>query len=540
MARCLVLGIDGAEPSLLFIWAEAGFLPHCGALLKRAAYGPLRSTIHPLTPQAWTSMITGVNPGRHGIFDFGKRRQDGYDIELVTSRDRCSPAFWQFMPEKARAGVANVPLTWPPEPLPGFMVTGMHTPAIEQGVWPPEIVGELGDGYQIDVMAHWYEGHDRFLADLFAMLTARHRAFLRLWDHHAPDVALFVYVAVDRVQHALWSAMTPSHRQTPGRRGDLGDVIFQTYLALDKCLGDWLERLRPDDHLLLVSDHGFGDLQHDVYLNRILIDAGLLRFDPGKVRAFLPPEPPAELSREHAWVRERTPSAASWPTDDESLARGLGDPRRQSFATVDWSRTVAYSRGLCGNVWLNLSGREPKGIVTASDIPGVRRRVREALTAAIDPGDGKPLVDRVLEKEEIYHGQCLPEAPDLLVIMRDYAYTTRGATEFWGQAAVGPVVVGHTGNHRLNGVFAAAGPKIQPRRLAQADILDVLPTLFHLQGWPTPADLDGRVLSEACRPEHRQIIVGPPIPQMSRNPKQLSDEHREVIIRRLKDLGYLG
>jgi len=540
MARCLVLGIDGAEPSLFFTWAKAGFLPRCGELLQRAAYGPLRSTIHPLTPQAWTSLITGVNPGRHGIFDFGKRMKDGYEVELVTSRDRRAPAFWQFLPEGARAGVANVPLTWPPEPLPGFMVTGMHTPRIDQGVWPPELIGELGDGYRIDVMAHWYEGHDRFLADLFAMLTARHRAFLRLWDHHAPDVALFVYVAADRVQHALWGAMTQAHRQAPGRHGDLGDAVFQTYLALDACLGDWLERLAPDDHLLLVSDHGFGDLRRDVYLNRILLDAGLLRFAPDKVRSFSPPAPPVDPAPAHAWVHERMPVATVWPEDDQSLARGLGDPCRLTFSTVDWSRSVAYARGLCGNVWLNLADREPEGIVAAKDVSRTRRAVKEALAAVSDPEDGRPLVDLVLEKEEVYRGPYLEEAPDLLVVMRDYAYTTRGATEFWGRETVGPVVVGHTGNHRLHGVFAAAGPKIQPRQLDRAEILDVLPTLFHLQGWPVPADLDGRVLREICRPEHRDISIGSPVPLVVREPGQLAEEERTIIIRRLKDLGYLG
>ncbi|MHA1569519.1 MAG: alkaline phosphatase family protein, partial [Alphaproteobacteria bacterium] len=213
MGRTIIIGIDGAEPALLFTWAAQGHLPNFRRLLDRGAWGKLRSTIHPLTPQAWTSLITGVNPGRHGIFDFGKRRADGYEVELANSRDRAAPAFWQFAPSGVRVGVANVPLTWPPEPLPGFMVTGMHTPKIEDGVWPPEILANLGDGYQIDVMAHWYEEPEKFLADLFDMHAARHAAFLRLFDHHRPDFSLFVYVTADRVQHALWGRMTPTHME---------------------------------------------------------------------------------------------------------------------------------------------------------------------------------------------------------------------------------------------------------------------------------------------------------------------------------------
>ncbi|MDP8225699.1 MAG: alkaline phosphatase family protein [Candidatus Lernaella stagnicola] len=540
MGRILVLGIDGAEPSLLFRWAEDGHLPHFQRWLETSSHGPLRSTIHPLTPQAWTSMITGVNPGRHGIFDFGKRAAGRYDVELVTSRDRRAPAFWQFLPEGAQVGVANVPLTWPPEPLPGFMVTGMHTPSLPEGVWPPEILAQLGDGYQIDAMIHWYDRPEPFLRDVFAMLSARHQAFLRLWEAHALDVGFFVYVAADRVQHALWGEMEEQHIEHPGQAGDLGDAVFRTYLELDRCLGEWLERLGPEDHLMVVSDHGFGSLRRDVYLNRVLIDAGLLRFDPDKVRAYQPPPEPENPDRKHAWVKENMPPAQDGIDDDQLLALGLGDPRKLTFATVDWSCTVAYAAGLCGNVWLNLAGREPEGIVDEDEAPRVREQIKAALLAVVDPEDGRPVVDAVLEKEDIYHGEAMADAPDLLVMMRDYAYTTRGATEFWGRTPVGPVVVGHTGNHRLHGVFAAAGPKVAPGRFDDADILDVLPTLFHLAGWPVPADLDGLVLVDSLRPEHRDVAVGPPTPQVTTDPADVSERQRQIIVQRLKDLGYLG
>jgi len=540
MGRVLIIGIDGAEPSLMFTWAQRGFLPNLQKLMKRAAWGPLRSTIHPLTPQAWTSMITGVNPGRHGIFDFGKRRAGGYEVDLVNSRDRAAPAFWQFMPAGARAGVVNVPLTWPPEPLPGFMVTGMHTPQIENGVWPPELMADLGEDYIIDAMVHWYEEPGRFLGDLFAMHDAQHAAFLRLWDHHAPDFSLFVYVAADRVQHALWGEMTAAHRENPGAAGDLGDAIFQTYQALDRDLADWLSRLSPDDHLLIVSDHGFGDLQRDVYLNRVLLDAGLLRFDPAKVRAFVVPPEPDQGDIRHTWMRRRKPQTEPLPDDDEAIARGLCDANRLTFETVDWSRTLAYSRGLCGNVWLNLAGREPEGIVAAGDVDEVRQRVKQALTAVLDPDDGQPIVDRIYEKEELYHGSCLADAPDLLAVMRNYSYTTRGATEFWGREAVSEVVVGHTGNHRLDGVMLAAGPKVQTGEQAGMNIFDVLPTAFHLADWPIPADLDGQVLTDCLTPQHQTIKEGPPTPEIVRDPQEFAEDERKAIIKRLKALGYLG
>ena len=540
MGRTLILGIDGAEPSLIFRWAREGHLPTFQKLLAQSAWGKLRSTLHPLTPQAWTSMITGVNPGRHGIFDFGKRRAGGYQVDLVTSGDRASPAFWQFVPDGAKVGVANVPLTWPPEPLPGFMVTGMHTPDIRNGVWPPEILAELGDGYQVDVMAHWYDEPERFLADLFAMHDARHQAFLRLFDHHMPDIGFFVYVAADRVQHAFWGEMTQAHIEKPGEHNDLGDAVFVVHQTLDRVLADWLERLGPDDHLLVVSDHGFGDLRRDVYLNRILIEAGLLRFDPAKIKAFVPPPEPDTSDKRHTWMKNVLPQSEELPEDDEALADGLCDVRRLTFETVDWSRTLAYSRGLCGNVWLNLAGREPAGIVRPEQVKEVRRKVRAALSAVKDPDDGQPVVDRIIDKEEVYHGPSLAMAPDLLVIMRDYAYTTRGATEFWGKTAVGPVVVGHSGNHRMDGVWIANGPKVEPGEIVQANLLDVLPTAFHLMNWPVPSDLDGQVLLDVLKPDYRSIHQGTPLPPAEKALSEPAEAEREIIRKRLRDLGYLG
>ncbi len=540
MARLIIIGLDGAEPSLAFPWARAGHLPNLQWMIERGAWGDLRSTLHPLTPQAWTSLITAVNPGRHGIFDFGKRATGGYEVELTTSADRVAPAFWQFAPEGARLGVANVPLSWPPAPLPGFMVTGMHTPTIEQGVWPPEILSDLGGDYPIDVMAHWYDTPEEFLARVFAMHGAHHGAFLRLFDHHAPDLSLFVYVLADRLQHALWREMTAAHREDPTAHDDLGGAIFAGYRALDDALGAWRERLEPDDHLLVVSDHGFGELRRDVYLNRVLLDAGLLRFDPAKVRAFAPPAPSADADPRHSWMHRRLPAVEELPADDNLLTRGLCDPRRLTFATVDWRKTVAYSRGLFGNVWLNRAGREPDGIVIGHQIAEVTAWVKEALLAVTDPDDGLPVVDAVVRKEEIYHGDCLPQAPDLLVIMRDYAYITRGATEFWGRRPVGPPAVNHSGNHRLHGVLLAAGPKIQPGEIAGANIMDVVPSAFHLLNWPVPNDLDGHVLTAMCAANHRAVTFGPPAPALVRDPRVYADAERGKVIERLKALGYLG
>ena len=73
---------------------EAGDLPNLARLLERGARGTLRSTTHPLTPLAWTTMVTGVNAGRHGIWDFSERDESGYGLRLVNGSHRRAPALW--------------------------------------------------------------------------------------------------------------------------------------------------------------------------------------------------------------------------------------------------------------------------------------------------------------------------------------------------------------------------------------------------------------------------------------------------------------
>ena len=338
----ILLGIDGAEPSLVFPWAKEGYLPHFARLMSLGATGRCKSTLHPLTPQAWASIITGVNPGRHGIFDFGRRAPGSYRFDLVTGRDRLAPAFWEILGEKKRIGVVNVPLTHPPDPVDGFFIGGMHTPTLKQGVYPPGLEKEL-EGYVIDVMCHWYASTADFLVDVNEMCDIRHRFVMQLAKQRPVDVLFPVYIVADRVQHALWGAFTDEHRQRPGRVGDHGDAIFEVYRRMDDILGEYLEMADESGaHLVVVSDHGFGDLKKDVYLNAVLANHGLLAFAPDKVRAFAPPEHPPGQDPTHAWHRALFPTGPVDLGTDSQLAKGQVDPRYKTFDTVDWTRTTAY------------------------------------------------------------------------------------------------------------------------------------------------------------------------------------------------------
>ena len=110
--RVLVLGLDGAEPISLRHWAETGVMPFVREMMQDGASGVLRSTIPPYTPTAWTSIVTGVNPGRHGVFGFTRWTDDGREVLVDSSVCRCKTV-WDYLTDEGRPSiVVNVPITY--------------------------------------------------------------------------------------------------------------------------------------------------------------------------------------------------------------------------------------------------------------------------------------------------------------------------------------------------------------------------------------------------------------------------------------------
>src|SRR4029077_14033209 len=128
-APLVVVGLDGATLDLIRPWVADGTLPHLSRLCDRGAGGRLRSTIPPATFPAWTSLVTGVNPGRHGILDFTERIPGTYRLRFVNGSYRRAPALWTRLTHAGRrVAVMTVPATYPPERVAGIMVSGFESP----------------------------------------------------------------------------------------------------------------------------------------------------------------------------------------------------------------------------------------------------------------------------------------------------------------------------------------------------------------------------------------------------------------------------
>ncbi|MCJ8346953.1 alkaline phosphatase family protein, partial [bacterium] len=116
--KYIIFGIDGADFFLTRKLMDQGFLPNLKYLRDLGTYSKLESTNPPLTPQAWSSFVSGVNPGKHGVFDFGELEWGSYQARLNTSDDRKTFGFWDYLKNEGYTSSAiNMPLTWPPEDL---------------------------------------------------------------------------------------------------------------------------------------------------------------------------------------------------------------------------------------------------------------------------------------------------------------------------------------------------------------------------------------------------------------------------------------
>ncbi len=556
--KLLVIGIDGAPHPLIEQWAAAGELPNLARLIDRGSFGVLRSTIPVHSPTAWASFITGLNPGQHGVFDFVRREPDSYELRVVRADQYPGASIWRLLSEQGRrVGVMNVPMTYPPEPVNGFLLSGLGTPDFAAYSYPPELKAELdAQGYRVNKKFFFNrERQDEWLDDIADMTDKRGEAAVRLMQDKPWEFFMVVFRNSDEICHFYWHHMDESHPQHDPEAPDrYKTAILDLYKRIDRWVGELVTAAGDDVNVVVMSDHGAGPLFRDVFLNEWLWQKEwlVLREEATASQGW------HQAMRRTGLTRERISNTLTrldmhWA--EVAIKRALGDrirvlPRDERLeftSAVDWSRTQAYSFGYYGQIFINLKGREPEGIVEPADYEALRDAIAAALMTIVDPEDGLPVVDRVYKKEELYHGRFLEPAPDLLAIMRDLTYITRMGYEFAGQRGelFRLPYTDETGSHRLEGIVIAAGPDIaQNQHLPEHIIYDLTPTLLHLQGSPVPDYMDGVVITELLDADwlaaHPVVTVEAEIGERDAAVGSWDAAAEADVTERLKQLGYLG
>jgi len=550
-ARVLVIGLDGATFDLIKPWMAAGHLPVLAQLVREGAHGYLRSTIPTMSAPAWTSFMTGKNPGKHGVFDFGRRRPHDYEIQIVRNDLTRIGTFFGYLSRLGKRIITiNVPMTYPPEPVNGIMISGLGAPEGGNFTYPKELRAQLvAKGYRVNNAVHYAVGREEaFIADVFETSNRRARIALELMQTTDWDCFVIVFRNTDEIMSFLWHDLDPSHPlHNPVRAARYGGAILDFHRRMDEVVGELCAAAGENTHVLIMSDHGMGPLVKDVNLNLWLIDTGFmtLRQPSPLVKAY------QTLLRRTGLTRENI-SRRIGPRRMEQL-RQIFPPRFHTAIpsvettlseTVNWSKTRAYSLGWIGQIYINLKGREPEGIVLpGSDYEAVLADLTSALWELEDPETGERVVDAIWRKEELYTGPYLDVAPDLNIIMKGMSYVTQLRREF-SQDTIFALPHDVTGVHRLDGILIAHGPEIrQGTEIQGAQIIDVAPTILHLMGVPVPEDMDGQVLTALfASDESKALSSAPAEPVLPSEtlPDQWTEEDEQEILRRLTDLGYIN
>jgi predicted AlkP superfamily phosphohydrolase/phosphomutase len=550
------VGLDGATFDLIKPWAADGYLPTISRLMRQGAYGSLRSTIPPMTAPAWSSFATGTNPGKHGLYDWCAREPKSYQFLPVTARQNKVPTLYTLLSQAGRRVCAlNVPMTYPPFPINGVMVSGLPAPSLRNTITYPadlyqDIVNAVGDYilYPDPGRAYSDAGVASFLKHLYRTTEIRARTFDYLRQREAWDFAMVVFNGTDTICHALWKYMDQDHPlHDPRRYQEFGSAIRDYYQFVDTQLAGIVDRLDNNTTLIIMSDHGFGPFHKFIHVNNWLMQEGLLHVQPGLRanlkrmlfrRGFAPMNVYNLLMQLGLGLLKR------------EVVRGQGQGLLKalflSFEDVDWSRTVAYSLGNVGQIYLNVAGREPFGCVQpGAEYEQARDNVIARLEELRDPESGEQVVEAVYRREEIYSGDQLERAPDIVFMPRRLEYFGFGEYEFGSHKIIEAMKRGISGTHRMNGIFMAYGAAIQPGvEIENAQIVDLAPTIHHVMGVPVPAHMDGSVLQEILT-DHFQPVQTPAGDNPWTGPfngdgSGLTKEEEQILADRLRSLGYVG
>lgn len=561
-----IIGVDGATFSLITPWAEQGKLPHFARLMKDGSRGILQSTIPPVTAPAWTSFMTGKNPGKHGLYDFIEPQPDSYGMRYTCASSRKAKTLWRIASDNNKTvGVMNVPMTYPPEEVNGYMISGMDTPDETcPFIYPPALKKELWrerGGIRLDINHLGYMQNDRkrdkVLDDLIRLEKERLEVILYLLDKHPVDVFMAVFTATDQVQHHFWHYMDPAHPQYDAKGAKrYSSAILKVYQCIDEIIGVLLDAFSADTTFVLMSDHGFkATSSRYLYLNRYLEEKGFLSVNdaqpkPGVKLLFPLIHRIDHLLRSLLSSRTKRMITRLLPWARASLESYL------TFSCFEWSKTKAYACEISTtspNIWVNLRGRNPHGIVEPDEYDSLLGQLRDELLSLKDPADGSQVIPKIYRREEIYTGDEIDKAPDLILSWWDgTGFTARPS--YPRTSREDPVLLHVSdfhagfdwgGIHAMEGVILLYGKNIKKGKAIEgANIVDIAPTALHLLGLAVPNDMDGRVLVEAI--EEDALALNPVMVERAvqgertETESPYSKEDEEKIRQRLKDLGYLS
>ena len=454
--KVCVIGLDGASPLLISSWLDQ--LPTFRRFKDKGWWGYSIPPLPAQTPVAWTTFMTGKNPGKHGIFSFIQRNSGSYQRRIAAPSLIKTDTLWQILStHRKRVGVINVPMSTY-DRINGFMIPGFLDR--QEGIPQPQSIHELikrrfrvstmpGD-VETGVLAQARSNPDLLLNRIDEITELNAKISLYLLEHEPWDFFMTVFMGTDRIGHFFWNHIDPTHPNFTYH--EFTERAKRYYRSIDKILAEFLKRIPPETLSILVSDHGFCPVTHEIFLNNYLQQKKYLHVQDEKV----------------------------------DLAHSLA---------------VAYGYG---DIWLNVRGREPSGIIQ----PGHEyQQIREEIIKSLQNIriNGETPIQQVVKREDVYWGPYVSEAADLIAIHNQNWQSAR-RPEILLQANKGEYFRanplwsgGHDGSHNpeeVPGILGFLGPSLNKQQSQlKARLWDVAPTILQYLDLPISQSMDGRPLA---------------------------------------------
>lgn len=534
MKRVLLFGLDGATFDVLEPLMARGVMPNLRRFLAEGARGLLESTVPPLTPIAWTSMVTGRRPGHHGVlgfFQYDSARSSS--LRIVSSREVRSETVWAMANRfGARTASLNFPVHCPPPKLDGWVIPGwVPWKWIKSFSHPRGVVEQLQRSIpdlDLKELAMDFEQEKKSIAgapidnyeEWIALHCKRDQHWFNVLKQALSEggcaLSGIVFDGVDKLQHLLWPFLDPGLEpaQPDERFLRIRGLCWDYFRQIDRFLGEAAHLAGPEATILIASDHGFTGSDQILFINTWLEREGFLTWKP-KMEVVA--------------------------DDDYEL-----EPDFYQLSAFEMNQTQAYALTASSNgIHIVVRGQRSESGVAPAEYFEFREKLRQALlTRCLDPESGVPLVEHAWTREEVFAGPAMEQAPDLTLTLRDNGFFSVRR----GQHIVArrPQTMG---THHPFGILAARGPGIRAgARIDPVHLVDVTPTLLYALGVPVPKGLDGRVLSELFTEAHRseqpvRSVEPPPSDAGDRvdqgEPSPMPPPDDTEVMERLRALGYI-
>jgi len=531
--KTLVIGLDGATFSVLDPLIEQGVMPFLKSFMAEGVCAGLRTIIPPLTPPAWTSLMTGRTPGQHGVFDFFHMESDGSrHIRFFNSNDVQCDTIWSLASGQGlRVTTINFPAMFPAPRISGHVIPGwVPWKQLRLACWPEGLFDRLKalPGFNqrelamdikleekategcssYDEYGPWVDLHTRREQNLFDILN-------HLVREEPSELTAILFDGVDKLQHLCWRFLRPQDDRPLETEQELRlrEVCIDYFRKLDGLLEKICALAGPEATVVMASDHGFGPTYEVFHINTWLEQHGYLAW--------------SEAARSH---------------DTQGALLGVGQVARHTWM-LDWNRTKAFATTPTSNgiyILVNRDGNSPG--VQPSEYLSFRQQLIDDLRAFRDPASGEAIVTGIWTREEAFSGPHSEAAPDLTLMLRDGGLV--GILPAAGPLSRRPVM---GGAHRPVGIFAAKGPELRRGLMAdELSILDVAPTVLYSLGLAVPMEMQGRVPEEIyqeavlkARPVRRVLTREVAVNGHGSGPGKLSEEDEQVVMERLRELGYV-